>query len=60
MDGRLPGMSTVARSLATSQRSLHRRLSDEGTRFYDVLDEVRKEFAERYLARPSLNVGEIA
>ena len=60
MDGRLPAMPAVARALAISQRSLHRRLGDEGTRFNDVLDEVRKEFAERYLARPSLNVGEIA
>jgi len=60
MDGRLPDMAAVARALATSQRSLHRRLSDEGTRFNDLLDEVRKEFAERYLTRPNLNVGEIA
>jgi AraC-like DNA-binding protein len=60
MDGGLPAMPAVARALAISQRSLHRRLNDEGTRFNDVLDEVRKEFAERYLARPNLNVGEIA
>jgi AraC-like DNA-binding protein len=60
MNGPLPDMSAVARALAVSQRSLHRRLGDEGTRFNDLLDEVRKEFAERYLTRPNLNVGEIA
>jgi AraC-like DNA-binding protein len=60
MVGGLPDMANIARALATSQRSLHRRLADEGTRFNDVLDEVRREFAERYLARPNLNVGEIS
>jgi AraC-like DNA-binding protein len=60
MDGSIPSMEHVARSLGTSQRSLHRRLSDEGTRFNDLLDEVRRQFAEQYLARPRLAVSEVA
>jgi AraC-like DNA-binding protein len=60
MDGQLPSMATVAQSLGTSPRSLHRRLSDEGTRFNDLLDDVRRDFAERYLARPRLAVSEVA
>jgi AraC-like DNA-binding protein len=46
--------------LGTSQRSLHRRLSEEGTTFNDLLDEVRREFSQRYLARPRLAVAEVA
>ncbi len=54
------GMAEVARSLGTSQRSLHRRLSDEGTRYNDLVDDVRRQFAEQYLARPRLAVAEVA
>jgi AraC-like DNA-binding protein len=54
------GMAEVARSLGTSQRSLHRRLSDEGTRYNDLVDDVRRQFAEQYLARPRLAIAEVA
>ncbi len=60
MKGGVVSMGEVARSLGTSPRSLHRRLSDEGTRFNDLLDQVRREFAEQYLARPRLAVTEVA
>jgi AraC-like DNA-binding protein len=60
MEGGAASMSDVARSLGTSPRSLHRRLSDEGTSFNDLLDQVRRQFAEQYLARPRLAVSEIA
>lgn len=60
MDGGAPSMADVARSLGTSPRSLHRRLGDEGTRFNDLLDDVRRRFAEQYLARPRLAVTEVA
>lgn len=60
MEGGAPSMDEVARLLGTSQRSLHRRLSEEGTTFHDLLDQVRREFAEQYLARPRLAVAEVA
>jgi AraC-like DNA-binding protein len=60
MEGGAPSMAEVARVLGTSQRSLHRRLSEEGTTFNDLLDEVRREFSQRYLARPRLAVAEVA
>jgi AraC-like DNA-binding protein len=60
MEGGVPSMDEVARRLGTSQRSLHRRLSEEGTTFNDLLDQVRREFAEQYLARPRLAVAEVA
>jgi AraC-like DNA-binding protein len=59
MDGRLPDMQAIARTLGTSPRSLHRRLSDEGTGFNELLDEVRQEFAKRYLERRKLSIGEV-
>jgi AraC-like DNA-binding protein len=60
MEGGTLSMAEVARSLGTSQRSLHRRLSDEGTSFNDLLDEVRRQFAEQYLGRPRLAISEVA
>jgi AraC-like DNA-binding protein len=60
MQGGVVSMAEVARSLGTSPRSLHRRLADEGTGFNDLLDEVRRQFAEQYLARPRLAVTEVA
>jgi AraC-like DNA-binding protein len=60
MDGGDPSMDGVATGLGMSARSLHRRLSDEGTKFNDLLDEVREEFAKRYLARRSVTASEVA
>ena len=60
MEGGAASMADVARALGTSPRSLHRRLADEGTQFNELLDQVRQNFAEQYLARPRLAVSEIA
>jgi AraC-like DNA-binding protein len=60
MDGGVPSMTHISRALGTSPRSLHRRLADEGSRFNELVDEVRRQFAERYLARPRLAVSEVA
>ena len=60
MDGGDASMDRVATRLGMSARSLHRRLSDEGTRFNDLLDDVRQEFAKRYLARRSVTASEVA
>jgi AraC-like DNA-binding protein len=60
MEGGASRMDEIARSLGVSQRSLHRRLADEGTRYNDLLDEVRRQFAEQYLARPRLGISEVA
>lgn len=50
----------VARKLAFSTRSLQRRLMDEGVSFTDLVDEVRREEARRYVAEGRLSLGEIA
>ncbi|HEY6878895.1 MAG TPA: AraC family transcriptional regulator ligand-binding domain-containing protein, partial [Polyangiales bacterium] len=53
-------MTTVARQLAMSVATLRRRLSDEGTSHSDLLDDVRRELAEKYLADMSLAISEVA
>jgi AraC-like DNA-binding protein len=53
-------IQTVARSLATSVRSLQRRLAVAGSSYQQLVDLARKDAAERYLATSSFSVGEIA
>jgi AraC-like DNA-binding protein len=50
----------VARRLATSPRTLQRRLAAEGLSFQKVLDNWRRDAAQRHLARSALSIGEIA
>ena len=51
--GRVVG-DAVARSLGMSKRSLARRLSDEGLNFTEVLQQLRRNLAVRYLDDPKL------
>jgi AraC-like DNA-binding protein len=53
------GLAAVASALATSARTLQRRLAEEGVTYQDVLDGARREGAERYLADSRLSVGEV-
>jgi len=54
------GIQSVARSLATSTRSLQRRLSEAGTSYQELLDSTRREAATRYLQDRRLSIGEVA
>ena len=60
MNGGDVSMEAIAKRIGTSGRSLHRKLAEEGTRFADLLDEVREEFAKRYLARGTVTASEVA
>ena len=60
MDGGDTSIETIAKKLGTSARSLQRRLAEEGTRYNDLLSEIRAEFAKRYLARGSISASEVA
>ena len=60
MNGGDVSMEAIAKRIGTSGRSLHRKLADEGTKFADLLDEVREEFAKRYLARGTVTASEVA
>lgn len=53
------GVDDVAAQLGTSARTLQRRLSDEGTDFSAVLNEVRRALAERYLGDPRYPVAQV-
>ena len=54
-----PTRGSIARALATSERTLHRRLSAEGTSFQRLIDDSRRELAEDYLARRDLSMADI-
>ncbi|MEM7737350.1 MAG: AraC family transcriptional regulator ligand-binding domain-containing protein [Deinococcota bacterium] len=53
-------MSYIAPKLAVSNRTLQRRLSEEGTTFQKVLDELREELARHYLATTDYSSAEIS
>ncbi|WP_397449218.1 AraC family transcriptional regulator [Pseudomonas sp. NA-150] len=55
-----PKREMVAQTLHLSQRTLQRRLQDEGTSFQTLLDDTRRELAEQYLAQPQMSLLEIA
>jgi len=50
----------VARDLGTSRRTLQRRLASAGVSYQDLLDEARREAAERYLSESPLSIAELA
>ena len=50
----------IARSLGMSKRTLSRRLSDEGLNFTEVLQQLRRDLADRYLDDPKLHISKIA
>ena len=50
----------VARSLGMSKRTLARKLSDEGLNFTEVLQQLRRDLAVRYLDDPKLQISKIA
>ena len=53
-------MDAVARSLGMSKRTLARQLSDEGLNFTEVLQQLRRDLAVRYLDDPKLQISKIA
>jgi len=50
----------IARSLGMSNRTLARRLSDEGLNFTEILQQLRRDLAVRYLDDRKLHVSKIA
>lgn len=55
-----PDMAEVARQLHMSPRTLHRRLASEALNFQTVLDELRREQAEREVAQTERSSAELA
>ena len=54
------GIQAVARQLATTPRTLQRRLAEQGSSYQDLLDVTRREAAAGYLAHSTLSICEIA
>jgi len=50
----------VARGLGMSERTLARRLSDEGSNFTEIFQQLRRDLAVRYLDDGKLHVSKIA
>jgi AraC-like DNA-binding protein len=55
-----PEQAAIAQALALSERTLQRRLQDEGVTFASLLDEVRSDLGRMYLADPKLAIFEVA
>ena len=58
--GARPEVSAVAREIGLSDRTLQRRIDDDGTTFRKLLREARQELAREHLNRPDIDVAEVA
>ncbi|RDE24400.1 AraC family transcriptional regulator [Motiliproteus coralliicola] len=55
-----PPMEQIAESLHISLRTLQRKLSDQGTSYKRLLDELRHDLALQYIQQRHLNISEIS
>ena len=52
--------SLLARRVRMSERTLRRKLQAAGTRYQDLLDELRAQLAKQYVQRPDADVAQVA
>lgn len=57
---KLLGMGEAAQALGMSERSLRRRLADEGTTYSDVVESAQIEIAQQLLSAPKATVKDVA
>ncbi len=57
---RSPGLSQIAKDHFMTERTLRRRLKEEGTSYRDLLNEVRQTMAEELLLSTGLSVAQVA
>lgn len=55
-----PELGDVARELGMSERTLQRRITEEGTNFRELLVNARQELGRQLLSDPSADIDEIA
>ncbi len=60
LTGELPSLEVVGQSLAMTPQTLRRRLRDEGQGYQAIKDDLRRDVAIEYLARPELTLPDIA
>ena len=58
--GSRPDLFMVAKELGMSERTLQRRITDEGTTFRQLLNETRHELVRQYLGNESVEITEAA
>ncbi len=56
----LPTLETIAEHFSIHSKTLRRRLAEEGTQISEIKDQVRRDRAIYYLAKPDLSVENIA
>ncbi len=55
-----PSQKAIAEAMCVSNRTLQRKLKEEGTSFIDLLQDARLSLARKYLAQPQRSIVEIA
>ncbi|MES2569973.1 MAG: AraC family transcriptional regulator ligand-binding domain-containing protein [Verrucomicrobiota bacterium] len=60
LSGSRPDVLMVAKELGMSDRTLQRRITDEGTTFRQLLSDTRRELVREYLADDSNDIAEVA
>ncbi len=58
--GTVPELAAVAGELGMSERTLRRRLAQAGTSFHEIVSDVRRHLACRYLAETGMAIKEIS
>lgn len=55
-----PSLERIADHLGLTSRTLQRKLQEHGTSYNDVLDQMRRQLAMRYLREPQMAICEVA
>ena len=60
LNGGNPSLEQVAAQLGLSERTLQRKLQELGTSHNDLVEQIRRELAMRYLKEPDMAICEVA